>query len=101
MGEEEPKGAYFKVQNAVLSSKKKITSDGLFVGTACSVALVSYTHYTPTLAQTTPSDLSFSDMACILGTITAIVLLILSRHNRPAFARPLVIPPPRPPFLYS
>ncbi|MEG2127476.1 MAG: LuxR C-terminal-related transcriptional regulator [Bacteroides sp.] len=91
MGKKRLFGTGSRLRQVILSTKNRITSDSLFIGTACCVALVSYTHYVPTLAHTTPAALSFSDMACFFGVLTSIVLLVLSRHNHSVFARPLVI----------
>lgn len=91
MGNERRPSVIEKLRGAVLSTRDKIAEDGLFVGTSCTIALVSYTHYTPTLAHTSPEALSFSDVACLLGALTSIVLLALSKRDRPAFAHPAVI----------
>lgn len=91
MGSGKRSGMRAKARDAAASAKSRIAADGLFVGTSCCVTVVSYTHYTPTLAHTTPAALSFSDMACIFGVLTSVVLLALSRHDRPSFARPAVV----------
>ncbi|MFR1638151.1 MAG: hypothetical protein ACLSVD_02685 [Eggerthellaceae bacterium] len=38
----------------MVSTREKIVADGLFVGTSCTIALVSYTHYTPALPTPRP-----------------------------------------------
>lgn len=91
MGKERRNGMCAKARAAVANTRERVSADGLFVGTSCCVALVSYTHYTPALAHAAPEALSFSDAACMLGVMTSVVLLALSRHDRPAFARAAVI----------
>ncbi|BAK45224.1 LuxR family transcriptional regulator [Eggerthella sp. YY7918] len=80
-----------KLRQTASNMKSRIIADPLFIGTSCAIALVSYTHYTPTLAQTAPDVLSFSDVACLFGVFASLVLLILSYRNHPVFARPCVI----------
>lgn len=91
MGNERGSDAVAKLRSALANTREKIVSDGLFVGTSCAIALVSYTHYTPVLAHTSPEALSFSDVACLFGALTSLVLLAFSRHDRPVFAQPTVI----------
>ena len=91
MGNERRSSVIAKLRSALVSTREKIVADGLFVGTSCTIALVSYTHYTPALAHTSPEALSFSDVACLFGALTSLVLLAFSRHDRPVFAQPTVI----------
>ena len=91
MGDARRSSVFAKLRDVVLSTRDKIVADGLFVGTSCTIALVSYTHYTPALAHTSPEALSFSDIACVFGVLTSVLLLVLSKRDRPAFARPAVI----------
>ena len=91
MGNERGSDAVAKLRSALANTREKIVSDGLFVGTSCAIALVSYTHYTPVLAHTSPEALSFSDVACLFGALTSLALLAFSRHDRPVFAQPTVI----------
>ena len=91
MGNERRLDVFAKVRSAVATTRKKASADGLFVGTSCMIALVSYTHYTPALAHVSPEELSFSDVTCLLGAITSLMLLALSKSDRPVFAKPSVI----------
>lgn len=91
MGNERRSSVIAKLRSALVSTREKIVADGLFVGTSCTIALVSYTHYTPALAHTSPEALSFSDVTCLFGALTSLVLLTFSRRDRPAFAQPAVI----------
>lgn len=91
MGNERRLDVFAKVRSAVATTRKKASADGLFVGTSCMIALVSYTHYTPALAHVSPEELSFSDVTCLLGAITSFILLALSKSDRPVFAKPSVI----------
>ncbi len=91
MGSERRSSVIAKLRSALVSTREKIVADGLFVGTSCTIALVSYTHYTPALAHTSPEALSFSDVTCLFGALTSLVLLTFSRRDRPAFAQPAVI----------
>lgn len=47
MGNERRSSVIAKLRSALVSTREKIVADGLFVGTSCTIALVSYTHYTP------------------------------------------------------
>ena len=81
MGNERRSSVIAKLRSALVSTREKIVADGLFVGTSCTIALVSYTHYTPALAHTSPEALSFSDVTCLFGALTSLVLLTFSRRD--------------------